>query len=99
MSTTPTAVRIVLRRAVVAVAASCAVVTITACGAEVEPPRNDIGGAEPQEPRVTHTLEDCLDTSRRAPVTTCPYPVKSGDDFAGAANRMHYDDEDTRPGR
>ncbi|MDT0184201.1 hypothetical protein Q9S36_28810 [Microbacterium sp. ARD31] len=99
MSTTPTAACTVLRRAVVTVAATCAAVTVTACGAQVEAPRNDIGGVEPQEPRATFTLEDCLDTTRRAPVTTCPYPVKSGDDFAGSANRMRYDDEYARPGR
>ena len=89
----------ILRRSLAAAAATCAAVTLAACGAEVAPPRNDIGGAGPQEPLPTFTLEDCLDPGKEPPVTTCPYPVQSGDKFASTHNRMKYDDEYDRPGR
>jgi len=82
-----------MRRAVAAAAATCALVTLAACGAEVAPPKNDIGGAGPQEPPVTATLEDCLDTSKQPPRTSCPYPVKSGDDIADTLDRLRDDDE------
>ena len=100
MSTTSTTVSTTgLRRAVAAAAATCALVTLAACGAEVAPPKNDIGGAGPQEPAVTATLEDCLDTSKQPPVTSCPYPVKSGDGVADTLHHLEYDDEYGRPGR
>ncbi len=99
MSTTSTTSIATVRRGFAASAATVALVTLAACGSEVAPPKNDIGGAGPKEPLPTFTLEDCLDPGKQPPVTTCPYPVNSGDDFAGAANRMRYDDEYARPGR
>lgn len=82
-----------VRRIVAVAAAACAVMTITACGTEVAPPGADFGGAGPTKPPVTATLADCLDTGRQPPVTTCPYPIKSGNEFAPNNPRRHVQGE------
>ncbi|MDR7252554.1 hypothetical protein J2X46_001530 [Nocardioides sp. BE266] len=89
----------VVRRSIAAATATVAFVALAACGAEVVPPTNDIGGAGPQEPLPTFTIEDCLDPGKQPPVTTCPYPVKSGDQFPAHTNRMQQQDEYSVPGR
>jgi len=96
MSTTPITT---LRRGLAAAAASCAFVTVAACGAEVTPQPNDLTGAEPKEPLPTYTLADCLRPGVQPPVTTCPYPIRSGDQFSDLYRRMQHDDEHDGPGR
>ena len=39
-----------------------------------------------EEPEVA-TIADCVDTSYRPVVKTCPYPIKSGDQFSQYADR------------
>ena len=43
-------------------------------------------------PADVATLADCLDPGRRPPVRTCPYPIKSGDQFSDYLTGTSYDD-------
>jgi hypothetical protein len=96
MNTNPRPAR---RRGLAAGVAAVALVSLSACGTEVSPPKEDIGTVVKKNPPVVATLDDCLDTTKQPKVTTCPYPVKSGDRFQGTRNRMTYDDEYGQPGR
>jgi hypothetical protein len=89
----------ILRRSLAAAAATCALVSVSACGTETAVPQESIGGAAKKAPPQISTLEDCLDTTKQPPVATCPYPIKSGDHFKGTWNRMVTDDEYGMPGR
>ena len=78
-----------LRRGRTAGAALAVLVTVSACGTDVSPPKQDIGTVVDTKPdRVT--ISDCLDTARQQKVATCPYPVQSGDRFTRMRHRKHY---------
>ena len=77
-----------LRRGRTAGAALAVLVTVSACGTDVSPPKQDIGTVVDTKPdRVT--ISDCLDTARQQKVATCPYPVQSGDRFTRMRHRTH----------
>ena len=79
-------------------AAAIALVALSACGTEVSPPKQDLGTVVKKPAPTVATLDDCLDPTRSPQVTTCPYPVKSGDQFKGTRSRLLHDDEYGRPG-
>lgn len=77
------------RRGRTAGVALAVLVTVSACGTDVPPPKQDIGTVVDTKPdRVT--IDDCLDTTRPHKVATCPYPVQSGDRFSRMRHRKHY---------
>ena len=65
--------------------------TMSACGSDVEPPSQDIGGVTP-EPSPRHFEPAC---NTRAAVTPCVDPSPAG---KGTRNRKQFDDE-FMPGR
>ena len=75
-----------VRTWLLATTVAAAGVTTTACGAEVQPPSQDIGVQLP-EPKVKHYEPAC---NTRAAVRPCP-----GDTWPGnkAHNRKQFDDE------
>ena len=78
-----------VRRGRTAGVALAVLVTVSACGTDVSPPKQDIGTVVDTKPdRVT--ISDCLDTARPQEVATCPYPVQSGDRFSRMRHRKHY---------
>ena len=78
-----------VRRGRTAGVALAVLVTVSACGTDVSPPRQHIGTVVDTKPdRVT--IADCLDTARQQKVATCPYPVQSGDRFSRMRHRKHY---------
>ena len=78
-----------VRRGRTAGVALAVLVTVSACGTDVSPPRQQIGTVVDTKPdRVT--IADCLDTARQQKVATCPYPVQSGDRFSRMRHRKHY---------
>ena len=78
-----------VRRGRTAGVALAVLVTVSACGTDVSPPKQDIGTVVDTKPdRVT--ISDCLDTARQQKVATCPYPVQSGDRFSRMRHRKHY---------
>ena len=78
-----------VRRGRTAGVALAVLVTVSACGTDVSPPRQQIGTVVDTKPdRVT--ISDCLDTARPQEVATCPYPVQSGDRFSRMRHRKHY---------
>ena len=78
-----------VRRGRTAGVALAVLVTVSACGTDVSPPRQHIGTVVDTKPdRVT--IADCLDTARQQKVATCPYPVQSGDRSSRMRHRKHY---------
>ena len=78
-----------VRRGRTAGVALAVLVTVSACGTDVSPPRQQIGTVvDTKSDRVT--IADCLDTARQQKVATCPYPVQSGDRFERMRHRKHY---------
>ena len=52
-------------------------------------------GDRPTSPPVA-TIADCIDPAHRPVVKTCPYPIKSGDQFARFFERRHVEVEHGR---
>jgi len=42
-------------------------------------------------------MADCMDPAHRRVVTTCPYPVTSGDRFSRYVARMYFEIEHGQP--
>ena len=74
------------RNCIVAAAFAAASITVSACGSDVEPPSQDIGGVTP-EPSPRHFEPAC---NTRAAITPCPEPGPAG---SGTHNKKQFDDE------
>ena len=56
------------------------------------PARHRTAGDQPASTSVA-TIADCIDPAHRPVVKTCPYPIKSGDQFAQYFERQHVEVE------
>lgn len=89
-----------IRRSFTAIAAATAFFAVTACGAEVAPPSQDIGGAQqkqaeaPAQPTKTRTPRGDFGDEFGQPTGAPSYwPTPKGDDWTGSGNRMDFGDE------